>query len=87
MNSLFEDKEHGRSFKNAIFSLWLKSVSEYILKQAKEIYDLKVKNEEIEKESIRRNTIIMENPIIEEEFLKGIFKFDSDNARIFDIYF
>ena len=87
MNSLFEDKEHGRSFKNAIFSLWLKSVSEYILKQAKEIYDLKVKNEEIEKESIRRNTIIMENTIIEEEFLKGILWFDSVNAITFDIYF
>ena len=71
MNSLFEDSEHGRSFKNAIFSLWLRSVSEYILRQAKEIYEVKVKNEEIEKESIRRNTILLENPIIEEEFLRG----------------
>ena len=37
------------ALKTLYFSLWLKSVSEYILKQSKEIYDLKVKNEEIEK--------------------------------------
>ena len=75
MNSLFENPEHGRSFKNAIFSLWLKSVSDYILRQGKEIYEVKVKNEEIEKESIRRNTILLDNPIIEEEFLKGMVLF------------
>ena len=72
MNSLFEDQEHGRSFKNAIFSLWLKSVSDYILRQAKEIYEVQVKNEEIEKDSIRKSTIRLKNMIIEEEYLKGI---------------
>ena len=72
MNSLFEDPEHGRSFKNAIFSLWLKSVSDYILRQTKEIYGVKVMNEEIEKESERRNTILVENTAIEEDFIIGL---------------
>ena len=40
LNQLFDDPENGRAFKNAIFSLWLKSVTDYI-------YNLedKIKNE------------------------------------------
>ena len=30
LNQLFSDKDNGRAFKNAIFSLWLKSVTDYI---------------------------------------------------------
>lgn len=31
LDNLFKDPAHGRAFKNAIFSLWLKGVTEYIV--------------------------------------------------------
>ena len=46
MKTLFGDKEHGRIFENGMYSLWLKSVSEYILRQSMEIYEQKVMKSE-----------------------------------------
>lgn len=31
LDLLFQNADHGRAFKNAIFSLWLKGVTEYIV--------------------------------------------------------
>ena len=31
LDNLFNNPSHGRAFKNAIFSLWLKGVTEYII--------------------------------------------------------
>lgn len=31
LDNLFDEPNHGRAFKNAIFSLWLKGVTEYIV--------------------------------------------------------
>lgn len=57
MKALFKNKDHGRIFENNIYSLWLKSVSEYILRQSNEIYEYKVKKQEL-KETIRRSSVL-----------------------------
>ena len=45
MKTLFADPEHGRIFENGIYSHWLESVSEYILRQSNEIYENKLKKQ------------------------------------------
>lgn len=79
MTTLFEDEEHGRNFKNGIFSLWLKSVSDYILNQSMEILEYKVKEDEI-KEAIRRNTVHMNEPIDYESLKAGIVESSSSES-------
>jgi len=57
LRSVFKNPEHGRVFENGIYSLWLKSISDYILRQSKEIFEYKVKKQEI-KETIRRASVL-----------------------------
>lgn len=57
LRSVFKDPEHGRVFENGIYSLWLQSISDYILRQNKEIFEYKVKKQEI-KETIRRASVL-----------------------------
>ena len=42
LDHLFSNKSHGRTFKNAVFSLWLQSVTDYISNLDSEIMDKKI---------------------------------------------
>lgn len=53
---LILDPEHGRVFEKSIYSLWLDSLGEYILKQSEEIFEYKKAKNEV-KEFIRKESI------------------------------
>ena len=46
LDNLFADPGHGLAFKNAIFSLWLKGVTEYIVQLDSTLATEKVKMDE-----------------------------------------
>lgn len=41
LDQLFDEPRHGLSFRNAIFSLWLKGVAEYIVNLDQQLYEEK----------------------------------------------
>jgi hypothetical protein len=55
MRMLFKDPTHGRTFENTMYSLWLKSISDSVLQQDKEIFDHKVKKHEFKRSLVNQS--------------------------------
>ena len=60
LDKLFSDPEHGSTFKNAIFSVWLKSITDYIVQVDNQVVQKKRENSDKGKEG-KHQSVSMEN--------------------------